>query len=383
MHRSGKSVSPVELANRLKTARKIAEFTIDQAARASDLPSASIRAIETGEREVEPQEFMKLVKAYGRTYAELLQRQSFHINLSPKFRSTNKVSQIEQEHATDRLNCLARAEFDLERILGVEKPSSSVQKRPLTSGDARSQGIDAASDLRMRSGIGQSPISDAKWLLESEFGFRVYFDRLPESIYGLYAYHEELGPCTLINSSFSSKTFAMTCTHELGHFVGTRNSSTIYDDLGVQVECRDEVFANAFAEEFMMPANALRSTMQCLRKSRDKFTCQNLIRLAIRWNVTLETMCHRLENLGLLVEGTWNRIRKLEYLNDHIDREEIINTDTCLMYRSRVYFLAAEAQIRGLVTEGALVNMLDIDHISLRKIVQKYMSEEYDEIETF
>ena len=382
MHRTVKSVGPVELAKRLKTARKIAEFSIDQAARASNLPAACIRAIETGEREVKPQEFMKLVTAYGRTYAELLQRQSFHINLSPKFRATHEVSQIERDHATDRLNCLARAEFDLERILGVEKPSSSVQKRTLTSGDARSQGIDAATDLRMRSGIGQSPISDAKWLLESVFGSRVYFDKLPEIVYGLYAFHEELGPCILINSAFFSKTFAMTCAHALGHFVGTQNSSTVYDDSRVQGECSDEVFANAFAEEFVMPANALRSTMQRLRKSRDKFTCQNLKRMANRWNVTLETMCHRLENLGLLLEGTWNRIRKLEYLSDHIDREEIVNTDTCLMYRSRVYFLAAEAKIRGLVTEGALVNMLDIDHISLRKIVQKYMSEEYDEIET-
>ena len=382
MQEINRSIDSTEVGSRLKAARLLAKVTQECAAKIAQISRPTIIAIENGSREVQPMEFMRLVKAYGRSATEILQRKSVHINLIPRFRTTSHVSQKEREHASRRLNILARAEFDLEKLLGTEKPTSTIKRRPLTNGDARSQGIYAATDLRMRSGLGQSPIYNAKWLLEKEFGFRVYFDRLPESIFGLYAYHDELGPCVLLNSSNSAKTIAMTCAHELGHFVATPRSTTVTEYTSGHGKCRDEIYANAFADEFTMPAAELRSSMQFIRKSSGKFTSHNLMGLASLWNVTLETMCRRLEHLSLVREGTWNRVWNCEVFSDYFVSEKAKIADDLSEYSSRVYFLATEVYRLGLATEGALVNMLDIDHVSLRKIIQDYSSEDYDDLNT-
>lgn len=375
-------IDSTEVGSRLKAARLLAKVTQENASKIAQISRPTIIAIENGSRQVQPMEFMRLVKAYGRSATEILQRKSLHINLIPRFRTASQVSRIEREQATSRFNILARAEFDLERLLGTEKPTSTTDKRPLTNGDARSQGMYAATDLRMRSGIGQSPIYNAKWLLEKEYGFRVYSDRLPESIFGLYGYHGELGPCILLNSSNSAKTIAMTCALELGHFVATPRSTTVTEYATRLGKSRYDIYANAFADEFTMPANELRSSMQFIRKSSGRFTSHDLMGLASRWNVTLETMCRRLENLSLLREGTWNRVCNFKVFSDYLVKENSAITDDFSGYSSRVYFLATEVYRQGLATEGALVNMLDIDHVSLRKIIQDYSSEDYDDLNT-
>ena len=271
MQQINRSIDSTEVGSRLKSARLLAKVTQENAAKIAQISRPTIIAIENGSREVRPREFTRLAKAYGRSVPEILQRKSLHINLIPRFRTASQVSQTEREQASGMFNTLARAEFDLERLLGTEKPTSTIERRPLTNGDARSQGIYAATDLRMRSGIGQSPIYNAQWLLEKEFGFRVYFDRLPESIRGLYAYHDELGPCTLLNSSNSAQTIAMTCARELGYFVATPRSTTVSEYATRQGKCREELYASAFADEFTMPAAELRSSMQFIRKSGGRF----------------------------------------------------------------------------------------------------------------
>lgn len=377
-----RSIDSTEVGSRLKAARLLAKVTQENAGKIAQISRPTIIAIENGYREVRPTEFMRLVKAYGQSVPEILQRKSLHINLIPRFRTASRVSRIEREKASSRLNILARAAFDLERLLGTDKPTFTIEKRPLTNGDARSQGIYAATDLRMRSGIGQSPIYNAKWLLEKEFGFRVYFDRLPGHVFSLYAYHDELGPCILLNSSNSKKTIAMTCALELGHFVATPRSTKISEYATGQGKRRDEIYASAFADEFTMPANELRSSMQFIRKSSGRFTSHDLMGLASRWNVTLETMCRRLEYLSLVREGTWNRIWNFDVFSDYLVEENAPIADDFSDYGSRVYILATQAYRQGLATEGALVNMLDIDHVSLRKIIQDYSSEDYDDLNT-
>ena len=104
--------------------------------------------------------------------------------------------------------------------------------------------------------------------------------------------------------------------------------------------------------------------------------------LASRWNVTVETMCSRLEYLSLVREGTWDRVWNSGVIADYLAEEKAAITNDFSDYSSRVYFLATEVYRQGLATEGALVNMLDIDHVRLRKIIQDYLSEDYDDLDT-
>ena len=73
---------------------------------------------------------------------------------------------------------LAKAEVELENLLGIKRVRNFPPERPILPGDVRAQAEQDASELRQRLGLGQSPISDIVTLLEMELGVRTYVRRL-------------------------------------------------------------------------------------------------------------------------------------------------------------------------------------------------------------
>ena len=379
MQKLGQAISAFEVAERLQIARNIAELTLDQAARVSKIPSSIIRAIEIGEREVQPEEFFQLAKAYGRTPSEVLHSRSLHISLVPHFKAKANVVSRERNYAIKRLNDLAKLEFDLEFLLGSNIPNPLIEERPLKEGDAHKQGVDAAIDLRKQHGLGLGPIGQIAWILEKEFGFRVYFEKLDRLISGLYAYDAELGPCILINSLSSNEEQTMTCAHELGHFIGTR----------VQINpnrfCRgnsEEIYANAFADEFVLPAESMKFALQHIKTARVKFSYDNMRDLAKIWNVSLDLMCNRLENLKLVEDGTVDCLNRIRSNHNTEMQVQMDDKDQCFR-RSRLNLLIAEAFDQGKISEGEIVNRLGLDRISVRDLIYDHTQEGFDELCTF
>lgn len=102
-------------------------------------------------------------------------------------------------------------------------------------------------------------------------------------------------PVIYLDSSEHPNRQRFTCAHELGHFAareGDREFAYIDErgpraSLGVDAE---EMFANAFAAELLMPAIAVREL------SREHRTTHGL---AITFGVSSEAMEYRLDNLKL------------------------------------------------------------------------------------
>jgi Zn-dependent peptidase ImmA (M78 family) len=87
-------------------------------------------------------------------------------------------------------------------------------------------------------------------------------------------------------------------------------------------------------------------------------------------NVSQEAMCRRLEDLKLLPTGTWNSLRDRGFSGDLV--RQILGDqrrDEELVIPPRLWMLAVEVYSKELLTEGQLAQLLRIDRVDLRRIL--------------
>lgn len=97
-----------------------------------------------------------------------------------------------------------------------------------------------------------------------------------------------------------------TLAHELAHVLNHKANAyldrTLYDKKTFQ-----EFFANHFAAEFLMPEAAIRERWQNTGSTKE--TLDRGLQLAAHFGVTLDAIAVRLEALGLVEQGTRNKVK--------------------------------------------------------------------------
>ena len=180
------ATTPAEIGERLRIARESANVTQADAANAIGLARTTLIAIEQGQRKVRINEVQQLAQRYGTSVNALLRRESVHVDLEPRFRKLAESSDSAATAAVQLLSALARAEVELENLLGVKRVRNWPPERPIMPGDVRTQAEQDATELRQRLGLGNSPVADIVTLLEMELGVRVYIRRFDSKISGLF-----------------------------------------------------------------------------------------------------------------------------------------------------------------------------------------------------
>ncbi len=130
-------------------------------------------------------------------------------------------------------------------------------------------------------------------------GIKVYLDHgLPPEVSGMLqkqAGYED--PEILLNPRDSRNRQRFTCAHELGHYSkhvkegadGSWEYVDKRDPLSSQGLSRDEIYANKFAAELLMPSFAL----------KERGGESNVAALALDFGVSADAMRFRLDNLGI------------------------------------------------------------------------------------
>jgi Zn-dependent peptidase ImmA (M78 family) len=372
---------PRALGERLRAARAKAGLTQEEAADALLVARTTLIALEKGQRRVRPEELRAMGRTYGASVNALLRPNAIHIDLVPRFRSRSGTTAGESVDAARLLSDLAAAEVELEHALDQPFRPNYPPERPILSGDVREQAEDAAIELRHRLGLGIAPIADIVTLLELEIGMRVFVRPLPGSVSGLFVFDDDLGACILLNQHHSRERRAMTGAHECGHFISARHEPDVVD-LNRGPLSREEKFATAFGLAFLMPAITIRRRFQEVLKDAGRFSPRHLILLAHMFYVSPEAMCRRLESLKLLPEGTWESLRDRKFSNETVrqvlgDRPK---SDEAII-PPRLWMLAAEAYRRNLFSEGQLSQMLHMDRVDVRKMLDALGSEDQHGVE--
>ncbi|MBR0818896.1 XRE family transcriptional regulator [Bradyrhizobium liaoningense] len=369
------TMPPTEVGERLREARDRVKLKQADAAESVGLSRTTLVAIEQGQRRVRIDELRKLANLYRMSINELMRQEAIHADLTPKFRKLFQQEDGAIELAVKQLEDLARAEAELEQLLGVQRLRNYPSERPILPGDVRAQAELDAFELRQRLGLGLSPISDIVTLLELELGVRVYIRRIDGGISGVFAYDEALGACILLNGNHPRDRRAQTAAHELGHLVSTRREPEVLEE-GITENSREERYANTFGRAFMTPARAVMQKFKEVTVGSEKLTRRHVIILAHFFGVSREAIVRRLEELKLAKSGTWDWFQANGGISDQqasqvlgdLTSPDVHKTDADRPTTLRLGLLAGEAWRRGLLSEGQLARMLHLDRVELRRM---------------
>ncbi len=366
---------PTEVGERLREARDRVKLKQAEAAEAVGLSRTTLVAIELGQRRVRIDELRKLANLYRMSINEMMRQEAIRADFTPKFRKLFQQEDDAVELAVKQLEDLARAEAELEQLLGVQPLRNYPPERPILSGDVRAQAEQDALELRQRLGLGLSPIPDIVTLLELELGVRVYIRRIDGGISGVFAYDDALGACILLNGNHPRDRRAQTAAHELGHLVSTRREPEVLEE-GVTENSREERYANTFGRAFMTPARAVMQKCKEITVGSEKLTRRHVIVLAHFFGVSREAIVRRLEELKLAKSGTWDWFQANGGISDQqagqvlgdLTNPDIHKADADRPTTLRLGLLAGEAWRRGMLSEGQLSRMLHLDRVELRRM---------------
>jgi Zn-dependent peptidase ImmA (M78 family)/DNA-binding XRE family transcriptional regulator len=380
-------LSSVEIGERLKIARETANLTQDAAAKAAEIARTTLVAIEKGQRAARIEELQALSLCYGVSVNSLLRREAVHVDLVPRFRSLPETSDVGIERAARTLNDLVRAEVELENILGVQRVRSYPIERKILSGDVRLQAEQDAQSLRSWLGLGEGPVQHLFSLLELQLGIRVYSRKLDPKVSGLFAYDDAVGACILINSGHRRDRRNQTGGHELGHFTATRRKPEIYQDEKHE-NSREERYADAFGRAFLTPARSVMEKFRELTTGSSHLTRRHIILLANLFGVSRQAMVMRLEELGLTKKGTWDWFKDNGGITDEQARQVLgSEADDAPMIEaaqsSRLFLLAIDAWKKDLISEGQMSEMLKLDRMEVRKLLDEAAAEEDEASDLF
>jgi len=375
-------MNPLEIGERLRRAREAAGMSQANAAAAIDIARTTLVAIEKGERRIRIHELQQLARLYKTSVNAILRDEAIQVDLAPRFRKLLDSSDIAAEQAAQLLAELATAEVELENLLGFRRAKNYPMERPLLPGDVRAQAEQDAMELRQRLGLGISPIPDIITLLEMELGVRVYVRRLDSKVSGLFAYDDALGPCILLNANHPRERRTQSASHETGHFISTRREPEVLHSHETE-NSREERYANAFGRAFLTPERGVKQKFQEVTAGANRLTRRHVIVLAHFFGVSREAMVRRLEELRLVKPGTWDWFQSNGSITDDQARQVLGDLSTPDSYKAeadrpttlRLNLLAAEVYRQGLLSEGQLARLLNLDRLELRELLGAVESE--------
>jgi hypothetical protein len=153
-------------------------------------------------------------------------------------------------------------------------------------------------------------------------------------------------------------------------------------------QSREEKYAHAFAQAFLMPADAVKKQFAALTAGQSHLTRRIVIILSHFFWVSREAMVRRLEELGLARSGTWawfeenggiTNVQVNEVVGDRQDRQLHMIVGQGLL-PTRLALLAREAAKRELYSEGQLARLLKLDRHGIREVLAGFETE-VDEVD--
>lgn len=365
------------LGSRLQDARRSAGLTQEDAAKALGMARTTIVAIEKGERRVSPHELIEFAKNYRRPVSDLVGRPVVSESFVPQFRAV--PGRIESDTEIDplaaELQSLAEDYVALERIRSMPLSLNYPNEYDTSGGTPEQVAEDVATAERNRLGMGDGPIGNLRERLASDVGIRIFFFEMPSRIAGLFAYNELLGACIGINSKHPRDRRNWSLAHEYGHFLMTRYQPEVTVLTVAGRSNKKERLADSFARHFLMPASGLnRRFTEFHRSSEGGITLAHVCTLANLYQVSVQALILRLEELRRLPTGTWERLKDEGFKVQHAQALLGIDANPSLTETlpQRYVDLAIAAFQTGQISEGQLAKYLRTDRLHAREQVDAF-----------
>lgn len=365
------------LNERLIAARKSAGVSQDAAARQLGISRPTYIAIEKGLRDVKPGELLALAGLFKTQVSRLVRQDSPPAQIAPHMRG--EIPQASEDvgvsEAIDKLSeFVDDYQFLLEktnaRLIPVIAPPQVDQST------ISIEHVAARVAQRERSNLGfgeREPIGDLRKTLD-EVGVHVFVDVLKSNLAGIYAFVHGFGYCILVNRLHPLVRMRWTVAHEYGHFLFDRDKPGV-DYLSTPMRRpKGESFADAFASNFLMPAEGVRRQFDDAKQRSGDVNVGDVCRIADFYKVSLMAMTLRMESLKLIQTGTWDMLSESGVKISDIRREagvEITEQRTTLdIFPERYLLLAIQAWNAGSITTSQFAKLLRRSPMDARELAE-------------
>lgn len=383
MERVLEQMDPRLLGARLQNARKAAGLTQQQMADALGVARTTVVAIEKGERRISAGELIQFASSCKRPVSDFVSKQMTEA-LVPQFRAMHELD-VETEQVTFELQKCAEDFAELERITNMPAPRVYPPVYDASGAGPEEIAEEVAYAERARLGLGDGPAANLRETLETQVGIRAFYFPMPSRLAGVFAFNDSLGACIGINSNHPSDRRTWSLAHEYGHFLTNRYQAEITVLFTSTRLNRRERLADAFAENFTMPATGLNRRINDLQRSLPNgVSLAHICELASVYNVSVQAMVRRLENLKRLPNGTWQRLIaegfKVRQAQQHLG---ISVVDIVPRFPTHYRLMALYAVRAGLISEGEFARFLRVDRLEARKIAESEPYKIHSEEEGF
>lgn len=366
------------LSERLAAARKAAGVSQLDAGKHINVSRPTYIAIEKGERDVKPGELVALAALFGTQVSRLVRQDTAPPKVAPHLRG--EIPQAAQEiGVNEAINKLAEFVDDYQFLLDKNNARLvPVMAPPLIDRSSRELDVlpaRVAQHERSRLGFGErEPIGDMRKTLD-EVGVHVFVDVMHSKLAGLYSYVEGFGYCILVNRLHPRERMRWTIAHEYGHFVFDRDKPGI-DYLNPSGRKPfSERFADAFAANFLMPAEGVRRQFEDAKARSGDVNVGDVCRMANYYGVSMMAMTLRMESLKLIRSGTWDFLKDSGVRVSDMKREAGItepdHKPIIDVFPERYLLLAIQAWNSEAITTSQFAKLLRRSPVQARELAEK------------
>lgn len=372
MQRNGQD--PADLGANISHARKRSGVTQAALADAIGVSRPIVVAFEAGQRRPTEQQLVAIAKETGVRVRDLLSLAAPDTSLTVRFRQLKHGE--EAQTAVDALEEFGRRYVNLEVFANDRIDRREPGELPIaTVVNIFRSADDLASSERLRLGLGDGPLPDLRDVFEEDTGLRIFgLDELRGTrISGIFVYSGEYGPLIGFNPAQDPRRLRWTLCHEYAHYLTERYKPEVTIENSRQQKDAREIFADAFAECFLMPTTGLsRRFHEMLRDANGNLRVAHVLMLAKFFQVSFQAMTKRLEDLELVTRGYYEllidrgfRVREAEQIlgiergDSPVDKLPV-----------RYVMLVTRLYANGEISEGDVAAYFRTDRLTARGIIQ-------------
>lgn len=284
-----------ELGARIRALREAAGLRAADLADLISLDATAVSKIENGRRSVKSVELARIAQALRVSPLALLEPESLLGRLPVAARTAG--ASIEVGEAYDRLVGLSELHVVLSAN-GIHN-SPRLSSVPSVVGMSWLEAAERLADWATEAlPIGDAPEGRFAALvnqIEETLALDVLVEAYPGDPLSGAAITDSEFPLVFVNSIHPLPRSLFTLAHELGHVLARHNGGTITLDRSLASSSDEERTANAFAANFLMPAETVLNTIE--EHGRQHPT---LVLLASSLGVSFESLIYRLHNLRVI-----------------------------------------------------------------------------------
>jgi len=367
------------LSNRLRQAREVLSFSVEEVCQQTGIEAARLSAIESGVQKPSGDEVLILASFYDCDFRGLLDemRPPPVQQTDILFRRYGDSFTPQDRRVVQEFLYLCEIEAELEKELGTRKEAFAFTP---SGKHFKTHGELAANALRDRLGYRDNEAPKDIYQDFRVIGVHIFRRRLSNSdVSGLYVEHPVAGHCVLVNYDEDIYRQRFSVAHEVAHaifdsadgvMVTYQPKSSKYDKNELQ-----EIRANSFASCYLMPLAMLRKL-----PSIDSTSAQHWAR---QFSVSTAALAKALKDAGLVDESGVRAIRSVRVPQDEKVDPEASQSLSMSQRERRLallerglsdYYvgLCCEAHYRGLISAGRLAEALRVDHSELSDVAALY-----------